>query len=538
MDQLASNMQTFTVDQLPKLIIPALILVIGWLCAILIGATVRAALRRTGVDDKLAQLLLGAERASRVDAAKWIGKAAYYVALLIVLVGFLQSLQLSTAAEPINELLGSVFAFMPRLVGALGVLLVAWIAASLARKVLTAALARWGLEDRVARELGTERTEGAPPQVVEAEPPAAGNAVTVETQPRFVERAVAEVAYWLILLLFIPAVLSTLELGGMLLPVRNMLDKVLGFLPNFASAAVILAAGWLLATVLRRIVTNVFAGAGIDRLSQRVGLDKPMRGRPLSNVFGVLVYVLVLIPVAVGALNALELEAITTPASSMLQKFLLALPAILGGALVVFLAYVAGRLLSGVVRALLEGGGFDNILTRIGLTKPVNPSASPSRVVGGLVMLAVLFFGAIEGSRLLGFETLAAIITDIATLGGQILLGLAVFGFGLFFGQLADGAIRSSGIAQAKTLASAARGAILVLAGAMGLQQMGIGEEIIELTFAFGLGGVAIAGALAFGLGGRDAAAKTIENLKKSMRESEGAEAAKSSDRRQQRVAH
>jgi len=59
-------------------------------------------------------------------------------------------------------------------------------------------------------------------------------------------------------------------------------------------------------------------------------------------------------------------------------------------------------------------------------------------------------------------------------------------------------------------LAMAARLSIVVLAGAMALRQMGLANEIINLTFGLLLGAIAVAVAIAFGLGGRDIAAREL----------------------------
>ena len=65
---------------------------------------------------------------------------------------------------------------------------------------------------------------------------------------------------------------------------------------------------------------------------------------------------------------------------------------------------------------------------------------------------------------------------------------------------------------------SAEPGPILVLAGAMGVQQMGLAQEIVNLAFAITLGALAVAGAIAFGIGGRDAAKTLVDDLMKSRR--------------------
>ena len=103
-------------------------------------------------------------------------------------------------------------------------------------------------------------------------------------------------------------------------------------------------------------------------------------------------------------------------------------------------------------------------------------------------------------------------------LGGQVVLGLVIFDIGLFFANLAEGAVRSSGATQSNLLALTARISIIVLAGAMALRQMGLANEIINLVFGLLLGAGAVAAALAFGLGGRDVAGRTIEDWAKSLK--------------------
>jgi len=50
-----------------------------------------------------------------------------------------------------------------------------------------------------------------------------------------------------------------------------------------------------------------------------------------------------LIPVAIAALNALRIDAISVPAIAMLQQILNALPAIFTAALILIAAYFLGR---------------------------------------------------------------------------------------------------------------------------------------------------------------------------------------------------
>ena len=120
---------------------------------------------------------------------------------------------------------------------------------------------------------------------------------------------------------------------------------------------------------------------------------------------------------------------------------------------------------------------------------------TPSEIVGSLVLVAVLLFATVEALRLLGFAVLADLLAEFIQLGGQILLGLLVFAVGLYLANLAADLIRSSDAAHAGLLALVARVAILVLAGAMALRQMGIANEIVNLAFGLLLGAIAVAAA-------------------------------------------
>ena len=98
------------------------------------------------------------------------------------------------------------------------------------------------------------------------------------------------------------------------------------------------------------------------------------------------------------------------------------------------------------------------------------------------------------------------------------LLGVVIFGLGLFLANLAARAVGAAAGPQANLLSIAARVAILLLTGAMALRQMGLANEIINLAFGLILGAAAIAFAIAFGLGGRDAAGRQLEGWIKSAR--------------------
>jgi len=80
--------------------------------------------------------------------------------------------------------------------------------------------------------------------------------------------------------------------------------------------------GWFVARIVQRVVTNLLAAVGTDALSEKAGLAKALGETKLSQALGLIVQILILVPVIIAALNALQLEAVTRPTSNMLDVVL------------------------------------------------------------------------------------------------------------------------------------------------------------------------------------------------------------------------
>ena len=78
----------------------------------------------------------------QVDAAPALGRLAFWLVMLFVLVAFFQQLSLTLVTRPLDSLLTLVFAYIPLLIGAGVLLLVAWIIATRPAHALAARLCR------------------------------------------------------------------------------------------------------------------------------------------------------------------------------------------------------------------------------------------------------------------------------------------------------------------------------------------------------------------------------------------------------------
>ncbi len=462
------------------------ILIIGFILAKIIGSIIGKALSKTTLDERLSRILPG-ERPTTVG--RLFSRGAYYIIILLAVISALQVLNLTIVTEPLNGFLDTIFAYIPKIIAALILTALAYIVATVVRILSHKGLESANLNSRWMQD-------------------------DIEASKSSLATSVSTALYYLIFLLFLPGILGALDMRGILLPVEGLVDEILGFLPNLLAAALIILIGFFVAKLIRNIVSNLLAASGINRLSDRVGISSFMGTQQLSDVSGMVVYALVLLPVIVAGLNALEIDAVTGPASSMLDLVMASLPNMFAACIIMVIAYVVGQLLAGLVANLLSGFGLDRVLTSIGLTNTHNVSNQfASRLVGKLVLFGTMLFASMEASAVLGFETLSELISGFAVFAGQLALGLVIVVLGMFVANFAYRTIKQSHISNANVVASIARVAIIGLVAAMGLRQMGIANSIINLAFGLTLGSVAIAAAIAFGIGGRDFARNQLERL-------------------------
>jgi hypothetical protein len=429
--------------------------------------------------------------------------------ILFAVVGFLNALQLTAVSTPLNSLLDQVTSFLPKIIGAGFLLGIAWVVATIVKLLVTRGLGILNLEERLGQQTG-------------------------DTADFSLTDTVGNALYWFIFLLFLPSILSTLNLEGTLQPVQSLLNEILAILPNILAAVLIGAVGWVIAQIVRRLVTNLLSATGIDRVGAKFGFSRTGGQQSLSWIIGTIIFVLILIPVAISALNALEIAAIATPATNMLNQVLNLLPKLFAAGVVLALAYIAGQYISEFVTNILTGLGFNNLLSWLGISnlrsKPPTTfpmqgteqptvlqtdsisTKTPSELVGIIVLVAIMLVASLTAVDILGIPALEDVVRVILAIAARVLVALIIFAVGLYFANLAYNLVSSSGTGQSNILAQAARISIIILVSTMALNQMGVGADIVNLAFGLLLGGVAVAIALAFGLGGREVANEQLRS--------------------------
>lgn len=476
MSAFVTALQSSLGAHIPQILGAVAILALGWLLAVAARAAIRQLLNVLKVNARIEE-----STGARLDAESPVAGGAFWLVLLATLIAMLNALDLPLLTNPFAALMSDVVGYLPNLVAGAVLSLVAWLMASVLRALAVRALDASNIDEKLSSDAGmTPMSQNA------------GN-----------------VLFWLVILMFLPAVLNAFRLNGLLQPVTAMVSKLLDMVPNGFAALLIAGVGYLVAKVLRGLVVNLLSAAGADRLNQRVGLDPSVR---LSSLAGTLAFIFVFLPSLIAALDTLKIEAISRPASQMLNQVLFAVPQILSAAVILLLTWYVARFASRLLGSLMETAGVDSLPKKMGLQYALAGESRPSKLATWLVMFFAMLFASTEAADQLGFTEVRNLVSTFIRFGGDILLGAAIMVIGFWLSNVAYDAIKKADSTHTAALAGIARVAILGLVLAMGLRAMGIANEIVQMAFGLTFGAIAVAIALSFGLGGREAAGKLMEH--------------------------
>ena len=515
---------------LPGIFSALAILVIGWIVAHVIGRLVLLGLNKSGLDRKIAQVVAPG---GGVDVAKIASKIVFYLIMLFVLIAFFNALNLSVVSQPLNAFLDQIFLYAPRVISAAVLGIVAYVLARVGKEASKKGLEAANIDDRI-KNIGSGATSAinAVDSTIDAglnlgssdandidfeqddRPVASSLSAAVDSDGEAkLSETLPEAVYWVIFALFLPAILGALQIPGLLEPVQNMFDKALGYLPNIVGAVVILLIGLLIAKIVKQVISNLAASFGINAMASKAGISAG--DTKVSDILGIVGYAVVIFPILVQSLKTLNIEAISGPASQVLEQITSLIPGFIGAAVVLGIAFFVGKLVGGIVTDLLKGVGFDNVPAKIGLNLTPSADNAPSNLAGKLVMVAIVLLSALQALPMMGLGELSGHVETFAGFAVKALMACVILGAGLYLGNLVAKLVKDSGVANAAQLGMLARGAIAIFAGGFALQQIGLSASIINVAFGSLLGGAGLAAAIAFGWGGRDAAKRVVDRYVK-----------------------
>ena len=189
--------------------------------------------------------------------------------------------------ETISETLGR---YVPSVVGAIIIVVLGLLLAKLVHAGLANLLGRTKLDDKLgARASGDLKLSAL----------------------------IASTIFYLLVLYVALIALGVLGIEGVLDPAKAILARFLDFVPNGIAAGLIGLVGYIIARIVSEGVR--LAASSLDGFAPKLGLSE--QARP-SQIIGTIIFVIILVPVLIAALDALKVQAVSGPAIAMLESLL------------------------------------------------------------------------------------------------------------------------------------------------------------------------------------------------------------------------
>jgi hypothetical protein len=208
--------------------------------------------------------------------------------------------------------------------------------------------------------------------------------------------------------------LAVIEWGNLIVdPIREMLTKIMAYLPTLLGALIILIVGWIVAKAIKRIVDWLLKAVRFDTLADKAGISEILRKGDLEisarEVVSGIVYWLVVIMVLVMAVDALGLPK----ASDVLASLFAYVPKVIAALLVLVVAMFLASFVSGIVR-----------------TAAGNANLPKPEIFAGISRWAIIIFAVTISLEQLGIAPLLVTATFNIILGGICLALALAFGLG------------------------------------------------------------------------------------------------------------
>lgn len=463
-----------------NIIASIIILLVGLAFASIVVSKLEHLLNKTKLFSNLEHEITGKEGGASTSAIKILLKFIYYIFIIFIIGIIMEKLGFSRLVNPILNLLDPIFSYIPNVLGGIILLIIAIVLAKLSQKFSEIFFRKIKVDEK----FHTEK-----------------NGISLS-------RVFSEIISLVVFILILPGVLAALKLDKILIPITDMLTKFLNYIPSLIAAALILIVGWFIAYKLRDIIRGVLDSFKLD---EKLSVDgKVLFEGKLSSVIANIIYVLVLIPVFSASLNYLGLDIIIYPVISMLNILFSYIPNLVGVALILVISLYFGRIIENIIANLLIGLKFDLYLEKAGLKTIENNYA---KLVGKFSKILIIYFAIIQSIEILNFGSLQDLSLKLTVLLGDILLGVIIIAIGIVIANYVAKLIKNTSLVNKEQIAVLAKVAIIIFVGAMGLRQMGVANDIINLAFGFTIGALAVAFAIAFGIGGKDLAKEKLQKL-------------------------
>lgn len=323
---------------------------------------------------------------------------------------------------------------------------------------------------------------------------------------------IGKLVFLVVFLLFLPSVLDKLGMQSTSGPIANLISQFINYIPNIVAAIVILVVGFFIAKLVRQIITPLLKKLKVDKVQEKAGISST-ENTSISTAIAYIVYVLILIPVFIAALQVLNISAISQPAIAMLNDIVLYLPSIFAAIAVVIIGAFIARIVGNLLKEILSGVGTDSVVKKIVPEDKIKlKEFSLSKAIGDIVKYILILLFIVEAINILELDVLQFVGAAIISYLPLVISAIIILAVALLSATWLESSILKR-FSNSKAIAFVVKAIVITLAVFLILNQLGIATSIVNAAFIITLGAFAVAFAIAFGIGGREFAGSVLKNV-------------------------
>ncbi len=213
-------------NHLPNILACIVILVVGFMLAKLVRQLLIPIFRRLKVDK--IQEKAGVETTDQGKLSSTLAYIIYVLILIPIIITALRALRIPAIAGPSISMLNKIFDYVPSIIVTILIIVIGNVIAKFAGQIVTRLIDAGGLDDKIAKLLGTTRRNFS------------------------LSRIVGTIVHVVILIFFIVQSFGVLHLEVL----NNIGNSVIGYMPSVLSALIILAVCYFAANVAEKAVTK------------------------------------------------------------------------------------------------------------------------------------------------------------------------------------------------------------------------------------------------------------------------------------------
>jgi hypothetical protein len=211
-------------------------------------------------------------------------------------------------------------------------------------------------------------------------------------------------------------------------------------------------------------------------------------------------------------------DAVNQAGTNFVESLTVFLPRVVTTMTIVVIGWLIAMLLRGIVRLVLGWVRINSAAERLGLAAALKTAGLPHADVlaGSLVFWLVWIAFLLSGIDVLGFGSLHGMLSGFAVFVPRLIVAIFILVVGFVIANFAWRATLLAAVnarmPSPRLLGGAVRWLILILVGAMALEQIAVARTIVLTAFAIAFGALMLGLAIAFGIGGGGLAKRILEH--------------------------